>query len=172
LSERDERDEIKVAPPIARKFLDIKAIRLYPKIDGFVRNVNSTVERGEKPQLLLKAAYSPRRLDYEIEIACLGRYHVERLEYWKKNPEDWLSFGEFVFSPDQGRELAETLKYLHSVIPSREVKASEPKDVQTTLGSAMTSFQLGRALYGIEVANLLSLFEPKLSQIMKRARQD
>lgn len=107
----------KVEEFIQRKFMKVKGIRLYPKIKGTIYNVNSTVERKEKPTLLSKLAWSHSRDQLEIEIVFMGQYHVEELAYFKKPPDQWSSWGEIVLSLDQALELE---KILHKLLFEEE----------------------------------------------------
>ena len=101
---------IKVEKPIKKRYIDVKAIRVY--IAELMKNINSTIERGETPYLLIKKAYSPKREVNEIEIVFMGskQKHIEELTYFKKHPSQWPSWGEIVLSLKQARDFIENLK--------------------------------------------------------------
>lgn len=101
----EPEEPIKVEPYIMRDFVKAKAIRVYPT--ELMKNINSTIESGEKPVLLVKLTYSPKRGVNEFEIVFMGSRHIEDLGYYKKPPKKWRSWGEIVLSPDQARQLAE-----------------------------------------------------------------
>lgn len=162
---------IKVEPSIKREFLNVKAIRLYPRVADTTYQVNSTIERGEKPTFLVKAVYSEKRHDFEIEIAFLGPYHAETVAYYKKHPEHWTSWGEFVLSAEQARQLIEILKHMQTAITARQATSKQPEKVQATFGSMATRFDLSAVLYSIEASSLLSLLgTKKIDGLLRRAK--
>lgn len=166
---------IKVEPALRREFQKVKAIRLYPQGPGFTQFVNSTVERGETPTFLVKAAYSPKRSDYEIEIAFLGNYHTEAIgeHPYTKPPKQWTSWGEIVLSPEQLKDLVGILQRMQNVIPPKVATSMQPKTVQLTLGSAATIFDLQQGLYSIEVSSLFSVLgERKIITLLNRAKSN
>ncbi len=104
--------KIKVEKPIKKGYIDVKAIRVY--ITELMKNINSTVERGEKPYLLVKKAYSPKRGENEIEMVFMAskQKHIEELTYFRKHPSQWPSWGEIVWSEQQIRDLIKLLNDL------------------------------------------------------------
>lgn len=161
-----ESQKIKIEQAIRREDLSIDAIRFYPRIHEMTYNINSTIESGETPRLLVKVVYSPKRQTYEIEIAFLGRYHTETVDYYKKNPVDWVSWGEIVLNAEKLRKLIEILARMEKEIPSQEVSLGQ---VQTKLVLQATVFDLSRIMHSLELARLLLLFEPDLSHMLKAA---
>ena len=103
---------IKVEKPIKKGFIDVKAIRVY--IAELMQEVNSTIERGEKPYLLIKKAYSPKRGVNEFEVVFMGakQKHIEELSYFTTHPSEWKSWGEIVLSTEQIEDLIKLLKDL------------------------------------------------------------
>lgn len=110
---------IKVEKPIEKRYTDVKAIRVY--IAELMKNINSTIERGENPYLLIKKAHSLKRGVNEIEIVFMGskEKHIEELTYFKKHPKDWTSWGEIVLSTEQAEEFIEALK---AVLEAKKTK--------------------------------------------------
>lgn len=172
---------IKVEPPIRREFLDVKAIRLYPRVANTTYYVNSTLERNEQPRFLVKAVYSPKRQDYEIEIVFLGTYHSEQEipGYPTKPPRKWSSWGEFVLSAEQAGQFIEILQGMQNVIALQN-GSKRSKIVQSTFGHATTIFDLSWFMmqpyanifdYPTQVASLLSaLGETKIITLLNRAK--
>jgi hypothetical protein len=176
--------KIKVEPPIRREFLDVKAIRLYPRLDNLTLYVNSSIERNEQPSFLVKAAFSPKRQQYEIEIAFMGPYHSEReiAGYHTKPPEKWSSWGEFVLSPEEAKQFVEILNEMQDTIAQHNGHTKQSKIVQTKLGYTTTIFDLqwwlakrpyqGYSNYPYDVNKLLSLFGyRKIIALLKRAKR-
>jgi hypothetical protein len=173
--------EIKVEPPIRREFLELKAIRLYPRIERTTYYVNSTIERNERPRFLVKAAFSPKRGDHEIEIVFLGPYHSEReiADYSTKPPEKWTSWGEFVLSPAQAKQFVEILNEMQDAITHHNGTTKQGKIEQTKLVHMTRIFDLSwlaiepySTIFDYqEVSRLLSLFgHRKIIAVLKRAR--
>lgn len=104
---------IKVEKAIGKGYIDVKAIRVY--LSELMQEVNSTIERGEKPRLLIKKAYSPKRGVNEFEFVFMGtesERHVEELAYYKTHPTTWRTWGEIVFSPKEVDDLIKLLQDL------------------------------------------------------------
>lgn len=104
---------IKVEKAIGKGYIDAKAIRVY--VSELMKEVNSTIERGEKPRLLIKKTFSPKRGVNEFEFVFMGtesERHIEELTYFKKNPETWKTWGEIVLSPDEVEDLIKLLQDL------------------------------------------------------------
>jgi hypothetical protein len=175
--------KIKVEPPIRREFLDVKAVRLYPHIENITYYVNSTIERNEQPRFLVKAAFSPKRQQYEIEIAFMGPYHSEReiTGYRTKPHEEWSTWGEFVLSPEEAKQFVKILTEMQDAIEYHNGSTKQPRIVQSKLGYTTTIFDLswltkqpywGQSDYPYNVNGLLSLFgQRKIITLLKRAKR-
>ena len=102
---------MKVEEPISRKVFDVEAIRIY--LPELMKEVNSTTERDERPQLFLKTTKREKTGENELEIVFLGKpkdRHIEKLNYYKKKPEDWTTWGNIVLNPKQVKALTSWLK--------------------------------------------------------------
>lgn len=102
---------IKVERAIKKRIQKVEAIRLY--LTEFMANINSTVERGEHPYLLIKRTIREKTGKSEIEIVFMGsekNRHVEKL--YAKNPKDWKSFGHIVLSIPQTQSFLKALEWL------------------------------------------------------------
>jgi len=107
LTNRSSDEDIKVNPPIEKGFVKPQAIRIY--VPELSREIDCSLERKENPRLMVKATHSEKRGSQEIEIVFLGKYHFEQLEYFKKNPKEWKTWGIIVLSPQAAKNLAELL---------------------------------------------------------------
>jgi len=100
----DARDiSIKVDYVLARERLPVKCICAYSGKTGL--SLYSSVERGEDPQLFIQKTTNEKRGE-EVQVVLMGPFHVEELEYFKKDPKDWKSFGHIVMSVGQAKQLA------------------------------------------------------------------
>ena len=111
---------MKVERSLKRGFVNVQAIRVYPAELG--KNINSTVERDEKPTLLVKHTVRQKTGLHEIEVVFLGGHHVEDLAYVKTDPRTWVSWGHLVLSLDQARELSDTLRKILDIHFCPEVR--------------------------------------------------
>ena len=105
--------KMKVEPAIGKGYIDVKAIRVY--LSELMKEVNSTIERGEKPRLLIKKTYSPKRGVNEFEFVFMGtesERHIEELTYFKKHPKTWRTWGEIVLSPVEVEDFIKLLQDL------------------------------------------------------------
>jgi len=106
-----ENSGIKVEKAIRRELVNVQAIRVY--LPELGKEINQTVERGERPQLLIKLTKRQKTGEYEVEIVFLGNEaerHIETLRYYKKNPKNWKTWGLIVLTPKQAMKLACILK--------------------------------------------------------------
>lgn len=103
MNSKSSNEEIKVEPPIKRDFVKIKAIRVY--IPELRKEVDSSIEKGESPSLLVKATFSKKRNENEIEVVFIGERHIEDLKYYKKDPNEWKTWGIIVLSPETAKNL-------------------------------------------------------------------
>jgi hypothetical protein len=104
---------IKVERAIGKGYIDVKAIRVY--LSELMKEINSTIERGEKPRLLVKKTYSSKRGVNEFEFVFIGtesERHLEELTYFKKHPKTWTTWGEIVLSPEEVKGLIKLLQDL------------------------------------------------------------
>lgn len=101
---------LRVERPIKKEHMDVEAIRVY--LPELSKNINSTVERGERPVLLIKRTVREKTGKGEVEIVFMGSVkdrHIEDLSYYTKNPQEWRSWGEIVLTLDQARKFAKFL---------------------------------------------------------------
>lgn len=105
--------KIKVEKPIKRQIIDVQAIRAY--IPELMKEINSCVERGEQPKLLVKRTLRAKTQTPEIEIVFYGdarQRHIEALTYFTKPPEQWTTWGEIVLTLEETKRLKEFLEEL------------------------------------------------------------
>jgi hypothetical protein len=102
---------LKVEPPIARDHQKVQAIRVYP---GRVlkHEIDSSIERGETPSLMVKKEPSKKRGVEEVSLVFMGTYHLEGLGYYTKPPDTWTTWGEIYMTPAQALQLAEKIKQI------------------------------------------------------------
>jgi hypothetical protein len=98
---------MKVLQPIEKGTVSCKCIASYPSRLEYV--LYSSVEKNEYPKLFVKRVWNDRLNCVEIEVVFVGDYHLEKLAYLKKPKSEWVSFGSFVLSPDQAKQLGELL---------------------------------------------------------------
>lgn len=102
---------IKVERAIKKRIQDVEAIRLY--IPKLLANLNSTVERGEHPTLLIKRTIREKTGKPEIEIVFMASAENRHLEkIYAKNPQDWKSIGHIVLSIPQTYNFLKALEWL------------------------------------------------------------
>lgn len=85
----------------------IGAIRCWCKHKEF--EMDSTVERGERPALLIKRTKREKTGEPEVEIVFMGEHRDEPHSYYTKHPSLWKSFGNIVVTPEKAREVASVL---------------------------------------------------------------
>jgi hypothetical protein len=105
---------VKVEPAIGKRYLNVKAIRVY--LGELRKNVNSTIERGETPYLLVKKIFSEKRGVYEYELVFMGTRHIEDLSYAVSDPSTWNSWGEIVLSPEEIEDLIKMFQDLQKLV--------------------------------------------------------
>jgi hypothetical protein len=108
---------LKVEPPIARDHQKVQAIRVY--VGKLMKEIDSTIERGERPSLIVKKEWSPTRKTVEFSLVFVGPYHIDDLNYYQKDPATWTTFGEIYMTPSQAAELTEKIKQVLKA-PERE----------------------------------------------------
>ena len=101
--------DLKVEPAIAREPQKVQAIRIYPS-KVMLKEIDSSVERGEKPGLIVKKEFSEKRKAEEVSLVFTGPYHIEDLNYFQTDPATWHTFGEIYMTPAQALQLAEKIK--------------------------------------------------------------
>ena len=104
-------DGIKIETPIKKEIANVEAIRVY--LPEFMKEVNQTTERGEYPRLLIKRTVREKTQESEIEIVFKGSVkerHVEDLNYFRKHPLEWVTWGEIVLTIEQAQTLISVLK--------------------------------------------------------------
>jgi hypothetical protein len=102
---------LKVEPAIARKHQKVQAIRVYPS-KVLMKEIDSSVERGETPGLIVKKEFSKTRKVEEVSLVFTGPYRLEDLNYFQKDPNTWTTFGEIYMTPAQALQLAENIKHV------------------------------------------------------------
>jgi hypothetical protein len=100
--------DLKVEPAIARDHQKVQAIRVYP--GKLMKEIDSTIESGETPRLIVKKEFSKSRKVEEVSLVFLGPYHIEDLNYFQTDPATWSTFGEIYMTPPQALQLAEKIK--------------------------------------------------------------
>jgi hypothetical protein len=103
---------IRVRKSIKQGRILCKAIKLYPSCSEHI--VYSSIEKEEEPILLVKRVWNERLKVFEIEVVFLGGYHVEKPSYYRKPKSDWISFAEFVLTPEEALKLGSLLTDLSS----------------------------------------------------------
>ena len=98
---------MKVLQPLEKSTLACKCIALYPS--RLECMLYSSVEKNEYPKLFVKRVLNDRLHCAEIEVVFMGNYHLEKPAYFKKPKSEWVSFGSFVLSPQQAKQLGELL---------------------------------------------------------------
>jgi len=104
---------IKVEKPIRKEILNVEAIRVY--IPELMKEVDSTVESGEHPKLLVKSIIRRKTGNKEVEIVFLGKKeerHIEDLFYYNSDPNTWKTWGIIVLTIQQAKGLKEFLSHL------------------------------------------------------------
>ena len=103
--------DLKVEPAIARDYQKVQAIRVYPS-KVLKKEIDSSVERGETPSLMVKKEFSEERNAEEVSLVFKGTYHIEDLNYYQKDPATWTTWGEIYLTPAQALQLAEKIKHI------------------------------------------------------------
>ena len=99
---------LKVEKPLWKRIVPaIGAIRCWCGHTKF--EMNSTVERGEHPELLIKRTKREKTGEPEVEIVFLGSHHDEHHSYYKKDPAEWKTFGNIVLTPEKAQEVGDIL---------------------------------------------------------------
>lgn len=113
--------QLKVEHSIRKEILrGVSAIRIYPS--ELNKEINSTIERREKPRLLIKIYEREKTGEPEVALVLCGAYHIEDLSYWQKNPKDWVSWGEIVLPKEGAKDFVLLLlKMLEA--PAEQIKA-------------------------------------------------
>ena len=100
--------DLKVEKPLWKRIVPaIGAIRCWCGHTKF--EMNSTVERGEAPALLIKRTKREKTGEPEVEIVFLGSHHDEHHSYYKKDPAEWKTFGNIVVTPEKAQEVGDIL---------------------------------------------------------------
>ena len=68
---------------------------------------------GEQPEAVISLIKEGNR-DLQLRLAVRGRYHVERLSYYTKDPRLWAEWGWLIFSQP---EIARIRQYLALINP-------------------------------------------------------
>ena len=119
MSKRIKLDR-KLAKP---KGVKPKKWSMYPKpLTEMKKAVYSSIERGEVPLLILAPTYNQKRDVVEWRMTLRGDFHVEDLEYYAKNPQEWRSVAEVILSPEEMKSLCEYYQAYKDVAP-HEIKA-------------------------------------------------
>ena len=103
--------DLKVEPAIARDYQKVQAIRVYPS-KVLKKEIDSSVERGETPSLMVKKEFSEERKAEEVSLVFKGAYRLEDLNYYQKDPDTWTTWGEIYLTPAQALQLAEKIKHI------------------------------------------------------------
>jgi len=101
---------LNVLKAIKKGLVKVKAIRLFPTKPLLF--IDSRIETGEKPTLLVKSIHNEKRGCHEVEIVFLGDYHVAEPDARPhvKPYKEWLSFGLIILSLDEAKELTKILE--------------------------------------------------------------
>lgn len=102
---------LRVEKAVKKDIQRVKAIRVY--LPELMKEIDQTVERGETPELLIKRTLRQKTGKPEIELVFLGSMrerHVEDLNYYKKNPKDWTTWGLIVLTPEQAKAFIKALQ--------------------------------------------------------------
>jgi len=108
---------LKVEPAIAKDHQKVQAIRVYP--GKLMKEIDSTIESGETPRLIVKKEFSKSRKVEEVSLVFLGPYHIEDLNYFQTDPATWPTFGEIYMTLVQAADLADKIKRILNA-PARE----------------------------------------------------
>jgi len=103
--------EIKVEKAVKEDFVDVQALRVY--LPELKKEVDQTIERGEKPCLKVKLTEREKTGEPEVELVFMGTMkdrHVEELSYWRKDPMSWTTWGLLVLTLKQARKLSAVLE--------------------------------------------------------------
>jgi len=103
--------QIKVEKSIERDFVDVQALRVY--LPELKKEIDQTIERGEKPCLKVKLTQREKTGEPEVELVFMGTMknrHVEELSYWRKDPMSWTTWGLLVLTLKQARKLSAVLE--------------------------------------------------------------
>lgn len=103
---------IRVRKSLKEGYVRCTAIKLYPSCSKEI--VYSSIEKNEEPKLLVKRVWNERLKVFEIEVVFLGDYHVEKLTYNKKPKLEWISFAEFILTPEEALQFGKLLTDLSS----------------------------------------------------------
>ena len=98
----------KIDDVIARESVDAKAIRVYT--GKLMKEIDSSIERGENPHIYIQKTYNKKRRTPEIQIVLMGEHHIEDISYPKSDPQTWVSFGEIVFSLEGAEQFIDYFK--------------------------------------------------------------
>lgn len=124
---------MKVEEPLIRRTLGVKAIRVY--VPELMKEIDSSIERDEDPGLIVKKIVR-RSLGREglpeIELVFMGRRHIEELNYYSKDPGNWVIWGALYLSPRQAIRLAKAL--LEAVLTDKAQRPeNEPVELEEFL---------------------------------------
>jgi len=106
---------IRVEKALKKRCSKVQAIRVY--VSELMKEIDSTVERGEHPYLLIKRTVRQKTGEREVEMVFMGsaeERHIEPLNYYQSNPKDWKSWGDIIFTIEQARNLHRALGELLS----------------------------------------------------------
>jgi len=86
-----------------------------------LKEIASSVERGEKPQVLLLKTWNEKRRLWEVQIITIAPQHrIEEVSYATKAPSTWRSIGQQVLTPEaavrMGRELIRVASAKEAII--------------------------------------------------------
>lgn len=110
----EKHQGLKVVKAIRHSKLPVRAIRCFIPELGY--EVDSCSERGEDPKLFIKLT---SRIGGECEVAFLGRRHLEKFNYYTKDPEKWISFGLISLNREQVEKLMDILVEMLVYWPDR-----------------------------------------------------
>ena len=113
--------QLKVEHSIRKEILrGVSAIRIYPS--ELMKEINSTIERGEKPRLLIKIYDREKTGEPEVTLVFCGARHFEPPSYWQKNPKDWVTWGEIVLPKEGAKDFVLLLLQMLEA-PAEQIKA-------------------------------------------------
>jgi len=94
----------KLDQEIARARIPVKAARFYS--GRLLKEIAASIEKGEKPELLLLKTWNQKRGIWEVQIIAIAPKHrIEEVSYATKDPATWRSTGQIVLTPEAARRM-------------------------------------------------------------------
>jgi len=94
----------KLDQEIARARIPVKAARFYS--GKLMQEIAASIEKGEKPELLLLKTWNEKRALWEVQIFAIAPQHrIEPVSYATKDPRTWRSTGQIVLTPEAAKRM-------------------------------------------------------------------